>query len=65
MPETLIDETENRNILHDINIQPVMYHELWEKSTDNQTKIHRPISQKDTVGIPIPVWENKEDSYFV
>ena len=42
-----------------------MYHDLWRKTADNQTNIHRPISQKDSIGIALPVRENEEDSYFV
>lgn len=56
---------EQGTIMQEINIQPAMYHQLWEKTSDNQANIHRPISQKDNIGIPLPVRENKEDSYFV
>jgi hypothetical protein len=51
--------------MQNINIQPAMYHQLREKTADNEVNIHRPISQKDSVGIALPVRENKEDSYFV
>jgi hypothetical protein len=51
--------------MEEINIQPHMYRELREKTSDNQTNIHWPISQKDIVGIALPVRENREDNYFV
>ena len=65
VPPEQIQQAEEGNILKEINIQPAMYHELREKTADNQVNIHRPISQKDSVGISLPVWENEEDSYFV
>ncbi len=65
VPPENIQQIEEGNILKNINIQPAMYQELREKTADNQINIHWPISQKDSVGISLPVWENEEDSYFV
>jgi valyl-tRNA synthetase len=65
IPPERVQQAQEGNILKEINIQPAMYHELREKTADNQVNIHRPISQKDSVGILLPVRENEEDSYFV
>ncbi|MCX6822450.1 MAG: class I tRNA ligase family protein [candidate division SR1 bacterium] len=65
VPENVTQSTGEETMLQSINIQPTMYHDLREKTADNQTNIHWPISQKDSIGIALPVWENAEDSYFV
>ena len=65
VPESPTQTAWEEKIFQDINIQPTMYHDLWRKTADNQTNIHRPISQKDSIGIALPVRENEEDSYFV
>lgn len=65
VPDAYTSEANHDQLMKDVNIQPAMYHELWQKSAANQTYMHRPISQKDDIGIWLPVRENEEDSYFV
>lgn len=49
----------------EINIYPSIYEDLWYKTAENQEMSKRPVSQKDSIWIPLPVRENKDENYFI